>query len=134
MEKRPKILLVDDDIDFVEIAKRALERDQYEVVAAYSGTEGKEAAEREMPDLIILDAMMESLTEGFHVAHELRSHPKLKSVPIIMLTAINVQGDYPWRLDKDEQWLPVDRFLDKPVEPDRLRAEVKAVLEGRKGS
>jgi len=128
MQDRAKVLIVDDDVDFSHIARVALEKAGFEVAAAYTGEEGRQLAREVRPDVIILDAMMETQTEGFHVAYDLRQDPELKAVPIVMLTSINEKA-YPWRLDKDETWLPVDVFLDKPVSGERLVAEVNRALE-----
>ncbi len=130
MGERAKILLVDDDVDFSRITQAALEKADFEVVVAFSGEEGRRKAKEVIPDLIIMDAMMETQTEGIHAIYDLRGDPQLQNVPIIMLTAINSKA-YPWRLDKDANWLPVDRFLDKPVTSQQLVSEVSAVLAAK---
>lgn len=127
MDERLKVLVVDDDVDFVKITKAMLERNGYVVATAFSGQEGREKAKSERPDLIVLDAMMETETEGFHVAYDIRKDAELRSTPIVMLTAINLR-DFPWKVQQDETWLPVDVFLDKPVTSEKLVAEVNKVL------
>jgi CheY-like chemotaxis protein len=72
--------------------------------------------------------MMDTPTEGFELARDLRSDPDLKATPLIMLTGVN-QEDIPWRFDKDEDWLPVDVFLDKPVDTERLVAEINKAVD-----
>ena len=131
MDRQAKILIVDDDADFSRISQAALEKASYEVAVAFSGEEGRQKAKELKPDLIVLDAMMETQTEGFHVVYDLRRDPELKDVPILMLTSINTRA-YPWRLDKDETWLPVDSFVDKPISSDNLVSEVTRVLEAKK--
>lgn len=127
---KPKILIVDDDIDFVEINKTILEKANYEVVTAYSGKEGMEKAKREKPNLIILDVMMTDRTEGFYTSRELRQDFNLKGIPIIMLTSIH-QFEKSFRFAPDETWLPVDVFLDKPLKPEKLLEEVNRWLKKR---
>jgi len=127
VERRPRILLVDDDVRFVTINKAVLQKHNFEVMAAASAEEGLALATQWRPDLIIMDVMLESHTEGFHATYELRKNPALRNVPILMVTAINTPG-YPWRFEPDDTWLPVDRLLDKPVEPDRLIEEVRRLL------
>jgi CheY-like chemotaxis protein len=84
------------------------------------------------PDLIILDVMMETATAGFQVSLALRSaDPKseyaaYKSIPILMLTSIH--STTPLRFGPDQDYLPVDAFIDKPVDPDKLVAQVGALL------
>ena len=123
---REKILLVDDEKDFVDIITAVLEKGGYEVVAAYDSAGARKQAARERPSLVILDVMMESPTAGFEVARWLRSEEQLKTIPVIMLTAVNQK--FPFNFDKDDIWLPVDVFLEKPVKPEQLLAEVKKAV------
>ena len=116
-----KVLLVDDEREFVEVTKVLLESNGFEVATAYSAEEGKKQAAAETPDLIVLDVMMETKTAGFDVARWLRTNEGTKKIPIIMLTAVN--QEVPWRFEPDDIWLPVDVVLDKPVSPERLLAE-----------
>ena len=132
MKKR--VLLVDDEVDFVEINKAALESKGYEVIPAYNGKEGLEKALKEKPDIIILDVMMTTKTEGFDVARELRKHKEMKDVPIIMLTAIRERMDIKWEIQPDEEWLPVTEFLEKPVPPDKLVEKVEEMLKKEKNN
>ena len=118
-----KVLLIDDEREFVEVTKVVLESNGFEVVGAYSAEEGKRKVLQEKPDLIVLDVMMETKMAGFEAARWIRSQDETKDIPIIMLTAVNQQ--VPWRFEPDDIWLPVDVFLDKPVSPDLLLAEVR---------
>lgn len=127
MESKRKVLIVDDDQQFTKIGKVVLEKNGYEVSVANSAKEGWGTALNWKPDLIVLDVMMESETEGFHFVYDSRKEPTLKETPILMLTAIN-ERDLPWRFDRDDTWLPVDTFLDKPVSPDQLVREVGRML------
>jgi two-component system response regulator VicR len=122
-----KILLIDDDEDFVEINRTALEAKGFQVIAAHNGDEGLEMAHGENPDAIVLDVMMDSPTEGFRVAQELRASEAMARIPLIMLTSVNQEG-HPWRYEPDEQWLPVDVFLDKPVPAEKLLATINESL------
>lgn len=102
----------------------ALESAGYNVATAHNGEDGKKQALDSEPDLIILDVMMETDSAGFEVARWLRSEENTERIPIIMLTAINQK--FPMQFDKDEIWLPVDEFLEKPVNPDDLLEIVKS--------
>ena len=95
---------------------------------AFNGQEGLETARQRLPDLIVLDVMMEEVTEGFDLSREFRADPSLGHVPIIMLTSVNRQFR-PLTFGPDPTWLPVDRFLDKPLPPQRLLAEIESILE-----
>jgi len=130
MEK--KVLLVDDEVDFVETNKVALENKGYKVVVAYDGKEALEKALREKPDVIILDVMLKRKTEGFDVSRELREHEETRDTPIIMLTAIKETMNIKQRIEPDKEWLPVTEFLEKPVSPDKLIEKVVEVVNTRK--
>lgn len=121
-----KVLVVDDEIEFVEVTRIVLERDGFTVVSAHSGEEGREVAVAEKPDLIILDVMMETKTAGFETARWLRENETTREIPIIMLTAVN--QEVPWRFGPDDIWLPVDSFVDKPVTPETLLDEAHKAI------
>ncbi len=123
-----KILIIDDDVDFVEMNKAVLTKEGFEVKEAYNGTEGLELVKSEKPDLVILDVMMSRADEGFEVAREIRKDPKTRNLPIIMLTSVNQQPDYNWKFGPDEEWNPVDEFLEKPVSHDKLLQKVNDLL------
>lgn len=128
-----RILIVDDDPDIVEAVRLALESAGHEVLEAHSGKEGLAMVEAEKPDLLILDVMMETHTEGFQVALKLRSpdpsspYAAFKDLPILMLTAIH--STTPLRFEPDIDYLPVDLFVDKPIEPEDLINKVNWVLD-----
>lgn len=122
------ILLVDDDAVFVASVTAVL-RSHYRVRTATNGTEGLAMIRRDPPDLVILDVMMDHLSEGFDVARALRSDPATAALPIIILTGVDQV--YNLRMEVDESWVPADRYLEKPVSPAQLLAEIDAVLGGR---
>jgi len=128
MEKRAKILLVDDDIDFVEATKIILESKPYEVIVAYEGDEALRKAREENPDLIILDIIM-PVKDGFTAAEQLKKDPQLSKIPVIMLTSFSSRGQ--------ETSLPVSRgfaleaedYMEKPVTPEELLARLDKLLK-----
>ncbi len=127
-----KILLIDDDSDIRLANRLTLESAGYEVDEAPNSVTGLEKIKAERPDLIVLDVMMDSTTEGFQTALKLRS-PDPKSeyadfadIPIIMLTAIHDTTSV--RFAPDADYLPVDNFVEKPVDPDALIQKVEALL------
>jgi len=129
-----KILLIDDDTDFVYINKVYLEKRGYKVSSAYSGDEGFELARREKPDLIVLDVMMKTKTEGFDVARKIKREKSLKDIPVIMLTAIRKKERLPWTFEPDEEWLPVTEFLEKPLSPQNLYEKIENILKRGKNA
>lgn len=123
--ERKTVLLVDDDKVFVAAVSAVL-GSRYEIRTASNGTEALERIAEQRPDLVILDVMMDYMSEGFDVARKLRTDPETKSIPLIMLTGVDRMFDY--RMEQDESWVPCDRFLEKPVEPETLLAEVEALI------
>jgi CheY-like chemotaxis protein len=124
-----KILLIDDDPDVLLAMKLPLEREGYEVHEATNGEEGLAQAKTLCPDLIILDVMMESHTAGFQLAQELHgpdAPEQLRQIPIVMVTAVHQTT--PLRFRPESDYLPVQAFLEKPVDPKRLLAEVRRLL------
>jgi two-component system, OmpR family, alkaline phosphatase synthesis response regulator PhoP len=121
-----RILLVDDDPDFVEMNRAVLADGGYAVVAAYSGPQCLKVAAAEKPDLIILDMVMEGRTAGSDVARALRGAEPTRSIPLIMITSVH--ESVPVHLEPDPVWLPVDLFLEKPVDPALLLETVAGIL------
>jgi DNA-binding response OmpR family regulator len=119
-----KILIVDDDVDFVEAVRVVLKSRGYKVITAYSREEGMTAAENEKPDLMILDVMMDSPDDGFTLAQDLRKQGFKK--PILMLSSVSkVTG---MTYDKNSDMVPVDAFEEKPIRPEKLLAKIKELL------
>ena len=127
-----KILIIDDDPDMVLAAQMTLEAGGHKIYTATNGTEGLEKIIEIVPDLIVLDVMMDTTTEGFQVSLNLRSldpeseFKDFRDIPIIMLTAIHTTT--PLRFGPEDDYLPVDVFLDKPLDPDVLSAKVEELL------
>ena len=123
-----KIIIIDDDIDLIEAMRLPLENAGFTVTDAQDGQKGIEKINSELPDLIILDVMMGTQDEGFHVAYQLRNNNDTRDIPIIMLTAICQETGFRFDKNKDEDFLPVNEFLEKPVDPDTLIELVKKNL------
>lgn len=123
-----RILLVDDELDFVEATKLILEHKSYEVVVAYDGIEGLKKAKTECPDLIILDVMMPEM-DGYEVCTRLKKDPKYCHIPILLLTAVG-QAVYSTEYTKEMGMrTEADDYVDKPVEPSELISRVENLLK-----
>jgi len=128
-----KILIIDDDDDLVLAMRLPLEAAGYKVARAANGEEGLKKVKEVKPDLIILDVMMDSTTAGFQVSLTLRSpdpnseYKAYSKTPILMLTAIHQTT--PMRFGPDQEYLPVDAFLEKPIEPSKLLEQVRKYLK-----
>jgi len=122
-----KILVVDDDPDFVEATRIVLENAGHTVYGAADGGEALEKIAEDVPELIILDVIMSSVLDGLSVSQELGEHPDFRHIPIIMVTSI-ANTDYAELFPTDE-YVHLDTFLTKPVAPDRLLQEVDRLLK-----
>ena len=121
-----KILVVDDDPDFVEFARVVLEREGHTIVSAAGGGEALDKIIEDAPDLIVLDVIMDTVLDGLSVAQELGERPDYRDIPIIMITSI-ANTDYAELFPTDE-YVHLDTFLTKPVAPERLVKEVNRLL------
>ena len=128
MEKT-KIVVTDDDAEIRDTLQAMLETRGYAAVTAADRDEGMATIRRERPDLVILDVMMESWQDGFEMSREMRRDPELKRIPILMLTAVGERTGIDVKSSAgDPTWLPVDTFLEKPVEPDLLFSRIEQLL------
>ena len=127
MADKIRVLLVDDDPDFIEANSIILEASGFEVLVASSGAEGLKKVEEEKPDVVVLDVMMENTDEGFAVARKIRR--KLHSdVPIIMLTSVAQATGYTFKPEEHPDFFPVDAYLEKPVPPTTLVLRIREAL------
>jgi two-component system alkaline phosphatase synthesis response regulator PhoP len=121
MKQRPKILLVDDDVDLVTVMRGALESKAYEVIVAYNGQEGLEKARKEKPDLVVLDILM-PVADGFIFADQFRKDPSLAKVPVLALTSFSESLGQPFPFE-------VSEYILKPIKPRDLVAKVEGFLK-----
>jgi CheY-like chemotaxis protein len=128
----PKILVVDDDPDFVLAMRMALEANGFEVEAAMTPEEGISKALSTEPALVLLDIMMPSGNEGFEVVRSIREEHNLKDLPIIVLTNVHKARETPYRFAPDVDYLPVQAFLDKSTDPDAVIDAIQQALGERR--
>ncbi|MCX7706879.1 MAG: response regulator [Anaerolineae bacterium] len=121
-----KILIVDDDPDFVEMTRLILERAGHQVLDATSGDEGFARAKQEKPDLIILDVIMDTVLDGVSTSQRIHDDPELRALPIIMVTSI-ANTDYAELFPTDE-YIHIDAFMSKPITPAALLRQVDRLL------
>jgi DNA-binding response OmpR family regulator len=119
---KKKVLVVDDEKDIVELISFNLARNGYDVLTAHNGNDALEIAEREMPDLIVLDIMMPGI-DGTEVTRRLKASPKLATIPLILLTAKSEETDVVVGLT-----LGADDYVSKPFSMKILLARLTTVL------
>jgi CheY-like chemotaxis protein len=126
MSQPDKILIVDDDPDFVAATRLVLETEGYAVDSASGGAEALARIEHDPPDLMLLDVIMASPLEGVRVSQQMMTRRGLKDIPIIMITSIlstNHAEEFP-----QDQFLHINAWLNKPCPPAQLLAEVRSAL------
>jgi putative two-component system response regulator len=121
-ERKPLVLVVDDDESMRLLLRRHMELDGYRVTAAEDGLRAVVAAEAELPDIVLLDAQMPAM-DGFQVAEAFKSSERTRTIPVIMVTVL---GDHESRLRALKAG--VQEFLTKPVDRSELSLRVKNVL------
>ncbi len=123
-----KILIIDDDAGYTAKVTPLLEKAGYQVKVTASGNEGIKQAREDKPDLVILDLLMQSRTEGFAVSRKLAASPEFKGIPVMLLTGVRKAFHLPFALEPDPKWLPVTKVLEKPLPAGRLlRAVADAI-------
>ena len=121
-----KILVVDDDRDFVKITKMILQANNYDVVTAANGEQALAVMRKDKPDLVILDIMMSYIVEGLDVRRKMAEDKALQHIPVIMVTSLTsarAQGEMP-----SHDYIPDSQWLNKPIDPDLLLERVREFL------
>ena len=128
MNKKAKILLVDDDADFINSTRTVLESQPYQIIIASNGDEGLRKAREEKPDLILLDVIM-PVKDGFTAAEQLKKDPELSKIPTLMLTAFSTKGRATSIPVSRGLSLETEDYLEKPIDPRELLARVEKHLK-----
>jgi len=129
-----KVLIIEDDTDLIEAMRVILEAERYTVITATEPVKGIELATKDKPDVIILDVMFgeDERARGFDYAVKMRMDKSLASIPILMVTSINVRyPEFQFSPESDGEFLPVDDFIDKPAQPKELIQKVQKLLEAK---
>jgi NADH-quinone oxidoreductase subunit E len=124
-----KILLIDDDIDFVEAMKLVLTSNGYDVIVAANGQEGFQKIKDESPDLVLLDMMMTYKTEGADTAKAIAQDAAFVEIPVILITGAKKELGFTFELEPHDENLPVKAVLEKPVKPEDLLKIVEKYIK-----
>jgi CheY-like chemotaxis protein len=121
-----KILVVDDDPDFVEITRLILKAKGHEVESASSGDRAMRMMREAPPDLVLLDVMMSSILDGVYVAHAMHEDNTLRGIPVIMVSSI--ASSPAAEMFPTDEYLPIDMWISKPVQPEDLLQKVARLV------
>ncbi len=130
---KERIVIIDDDPDVRVALTYMLEPEGYEVVCFATGEEGMGAVRASPPDVILLDVMLASPSEGFHLAYELKKDEQLHEIPIIMISAIGARMGLDFAKELGSDYLPVEQFLDKPLDRQTVLEAVRRALQRQPG-
>jgi DNA-binding response OmpR family regulator len=129
---KEKILIIEDDLDLTEAIRITLEAENFNVFSSVDPEKGIALAQKEKPDLIILDVMFgeDEKIRGFDYAVKMKMDKALAPIPILMVTSVNIRfPEYQFSTESDGEYLPVDDFIDKPAQPEKLVEKVRALLD-----
>ncbi|MDL1910212.1 response regulator [Chloroflexi bacterium CFX6] len=125
-----KIMMIDDDPDFVAGVKAILEKAGYKVDVAYNPKDGFQTLQSGRYDLLLLDIMMGRGAEGIALARKIRKDPKLREMPVLIITGIREQIAFLFPGQAvHPNFVDVDELVEKPVEPNLLLEKVNALLK-----
>ena len=127
MTEKKRILLVDDEPDFCAIVQGDLKKEGFEVEVAYDGVDGLAKVKANPPDVIVLDVMMPEM-DGYTVCKKLKQDPKLKEIPVIMLTAVASHVSSTRYSHYDGMSMEADDYLPKPASAEEITSSVKRLL------
>lgn len=132
MTPKPRILVIDDDIDYLESISAILEANGYDVIAADSAKNGLKNLESEIPQLIIIDLMMNTVNEGYDFCLQIGHDKRFEDVPLLMISAAHQDAMFKdVNFAPDVFWFPIDDFLDKPITRESLLNHVSKLLKNR---
>jgi CheY-like chemotaxis protein len=125
------ILVIEDDLDMQHAIRAMLEPEGYRLTCCATGPAGLEVMRRDRPDLVLLDIMLASPTEGLHIAYEMRGDDLLRDIPIVMTSAIGQRMGLDVAREVGSDYVPADAYLEKPLKAAGVRETVRAVLTRR---
>lgn len=128
MQDMKKVLIIDDNQDYVLAMKTFLTKNGFSVLTALDGKAGIELISQEAPDIILLDVMMESLYSGFDVCKYVRKDPGLKITPIIGISGLKDELGVKFDQERDSEYFSPDAFFDKPVDREALLKTINNLL------
>ena len=126
--QKSKILIVDDDPDFVEATRTILEKNSYEVDIAFNREDAWKKIMEFKPALIILDIMMERLDDGFTICYKLKHDMELRKIPVLTISAITEETGFKFSPKTDGEYFEANDYVEKPIAPEELLKRIKKLL------
>ena len=127
------VLLIDDDPDMHDTVRLILGSNGYRVTCYATGPAGMQAIRQSPPDVVLLDIMLSSPTEGFELAAALRRDEALRAIPIILVSSLDEQAGADFAREAGVAAAKVERFIEKPLNAKVLLAALEVVFDGQRG-
>jgi DNA-binding response OmpR family regulator len=128
MSEKKSILIIDDDKDYAEALRIVLVNNGYGVDCALNIKDGRKAMEKNMPNLIILDVMMDKHTDGFEFCYNLKHDEECSKIPILMVTAVTEKTGFKFSPETDGEYLQADDYVAKPIPVAELLSRVNKLI------
>ncbi|MBE9574218.1 MAG: response regulator [Proteobacteria bacterium] len=128
MSQKKRILIVDDDPDFAAAIQKILTSADYYVGVAGNVEDGMKAIEEEIPDLILLDVMMEKYDDGFNMCYDLKHDDRYRGIPVIIVTAVTEVTGLKFNPETDGEYLEADDYVQKPISAEALLTKVARLI------
>lgn len=128
MSEKKNILIIDDDKDYAEALKIVLVNNGYAVDCALNIRDGRKAIEKNIPNLIILDVMMDKHTDGFDLCYNLKHDEKCRKIPVLMVTAVTEKTGFKFSPETDGEYLQADDYVAKPIPVSELLSRVNKLI------
>jgi two-component system alkaline phosphatase synthesis response regulator PhoP len=128
MTQKKRILIVDDDPDFSTAIQKILSSANYDVDVAGNVKDGMQAIDDKIPDLILLDVMMEKYDDGFNMCYDLKHDDRYRSIPVIIITAVTEVTGLKFNPETDGEYLDAEDYVQKPISAEALLDKVKILI------
>ena len=128
MNKKRKILIIDDDPDYASAIEKILESEGFNVSIAGDVKSGMKAIEENLPELILLDVMMERYDDGFNMCYDLKHDDRYKDIPVIIITAVTEVTGLKFNPKTDGEYLEADDYVQKPVSAELLLEKIRRFI------
>ena len=132
MEKLLKAVIIDDNKDYLFTMETFLSRNGFIVQTASNGKDGLDLVKKELPDVILLDVMMESMLAGLEVCKAVRSDPQLEFIPIVGISGMGEEIGVKYEQYRDEDYFTPDEFMEKPVDKQQLLSVIEKAIQKAK--
>ena len=128
MSEKKSILIIDDDKDYAEALRIVLVNNGYDVDYALNIKDGRKAMEKKIPNLIILDVMMDKHTDGFEFCYNLKHDEECRKIPVLMVTAVTEKTGFKFSPETDGEYLQADDYVAKPIPVAELLTRVNKLI------